>query len=269
MFLIKRPISVYAILRQILQYSTFRDSLQSKKSMQKSCEQTADKTGQQSTCFSTCSAGQPCTCLMRFSLKCAASEGVKEQDCLAVAVPAGTEPAGPAPVPTPVLWPPPLPLLLLLLLFPTWLGPGEGLLWLLLDEQHRKGSVVKIRFRTRALQFTSIWKWGKISNWTGTEKFELFRKHIQCCTVSNCSYMTDQKMAAKHKQRCLSSMEKLYTLDYKYCETCSYISTSSTAALLMSSIQDHTGIQCHSSSKKHSSFCTWEFSFLSKLGPDG
>lgn len=237
--------------------------------MQKSCEQTADKTGQQSTCFSTCSAGQPCTCLMRFSLKCAASEGVKEQDCLAVAVPAGTEPAGPAPVPTPVLWPPPLPLLLLLLLFPTWLGPGEGLLWLLLDEQHRKGSVVKIRFRTRALQFTSIWKWGKISNWTGTEEFELFRKHIQCCTVSNCSYMTDQKMAAKHKQRCLSSMEKLYTLDYKYCETCSYISTSSTAALLMSSIQDHTGIQCHSSSKKHSSFCTWEFSFLSKLGPDG
>lgn len=80
------------------------------------------------TCFSTCSAGHPCTCLMRFSLKCAASVGVKVH----VALPeAGTEPGGIAPLTTPVPWPPPLPPLLLLLLLPMWFEAGDGLLWLL------------------------------------------------------------------------------------------------------------------------------------------
>ncbi len=80
------------------------------------------------TCFSTCSAGHPCTCLMKFSLKCAASVGVKEHVALPEAVPAGTEPGGIAPLTTPGPWPPPL---LLLLLLPMWFGPGDGLLWLL------------------------------------------------------------------------------------------------------------------------------------------
>lgn len=53
------------------------------------------------TCFSTCSAGHPCTCLMRFSLKCAASVGVKEHVALPGAEPAGTEPGGIAPLTTP------------------------------------------------------------------------------------------------------------------------------------------------------------------------
>lgn len=64
------------------------------------------------TCFSACSAGHPCTCLIRFSLKWAAKVGVKEQEGLAAEAVGGTEAELEA----------------LLLLEETWLGPGEGLL---------------------------------------------------------------------------------------------------------------------------------------------
>lgn len=67
------------------------------------------------TCFSTCSAGQPCTCLMRFSLKWDEREGVREQEVRAAEVVEGAEAELGA----------------LLTLDETWLGPGEGLLWLL------------------------------------------------------------------------------------------------------------------------------------------
>lgn len=67
------------------------------------------------TCFSTCSAGQPCTCLMRFSLKWEEREGVREQEVRAAEVVEGAEAEQGA----------------LLTLEEAWLGPGEGLLWLL------------------------------------------------------------------------------------------------------------------------------------------
>lgn len=67
------------------------------------------------TCFSTCSAGQPCTCLMRFSLKWDEREGVREQEVRAAEVVGGAEAELGA----------------LLMLDVTWLGPGDGLLWLL------------------------------------------------------------------------------------------------------------------------------------------
>lgn len=63
------------------------------------------------TCFSTCSAGQPCTCLMRLSLKWAAREGVKEQEGRDVEEAGGAEAELGA-----------------LLLEATWLEPGDGLL---------------------------------------------------------------------------------------------------------------------------------------------
>lgn len=63
-------------------------------------------------CFSACSAGQPCTCLIRFSLKWAAREGVKE--VRAAEAEGGAEAELGA-------W-------LLLEEEETWLGPGEGLL---------------------------------------------------------------------------------------------------------------------------------------------
>lgn len=64
------------------------------------------------TCFSACSAGHPCTCLIRFSLKWAAKVGVKEQEGRAAEGAGGAEAELEA----------------LLLLEATWLGPGEGLL---------------------------------------------------------------------------------------------------------------------------------------------
>lgn len=63
------------------------------------------------TCFSACSAGQPCTCLIRFSLKWAARVGVKEHEGRVAEAVGGAEFGA-----------------LLLLLEATWLGPGEGLL---------------------------------------------------------------------------------------------------------------------------------------------
>lgn len=65
------------------------------------------------TCFSACSAGQPCTCLIRFSLKWAARVGVKEQEGRAAEAVGGAEAELGA---------------VLLLEEETWLGPGEGLL---------------------------------------------------------------------------------------------------------------------------------------------
>lgn len=64
-------------------------------------------------CFSACSAGHPCTCFIRFSLKWAARVGVKEQEGRAPEAEGGAEAELGA---------------LLLLLEATWLGPGEGLL---------------------------------------------------------------------------------------------------------------------------------------------
>lgn len=110
------------------------------------------------TCFSTCSACQPCTCLMRFSLKCAASVGVKEHVTLPGAAPVGTEPGGIAPLTTPGPWPPPPPPLLLLLLLPTWFEPGDGLLWLLEARQtgqHFDIWVVKCMHAQRVLKQTA------------------------------------------------------------------------------------------------------------------
>lgn len=66
------------------------------------------------TCFSAWSAGQPWTCLMRFSLKCDARVGVKEQEAGRVEELEGVEVVVGA--------------LLLLLLGGAWLGPGDGLL---------------------------------------------------------------------------------------------------------------------------------------------
>lgn len=77
---------------------------------------------QRQTCFSACSAGQPCTCLIRLSLKWAARVGVKEQEGRADEAFGGAE----AELGT------------LLLLETTWLGPGEGLLWLLQSTQGQK-----------------------------------------------------------------------------------------------------------------------------------
>lgn len=67
------------------------------------------------TCFSACSAGQPCTCLIRFSLKWAARVGVKVQEGRVAEAVGGAEAELGALLPLEV----------------TWLGPGEGLLWLL------------------------------------------------------------------------------------------------------------------------------------------
>lgn len=62
-------------------------------------------------CFSAWSAGHPWTCLMRFSLKCAASVGVNEHVGRADEF-CGTTAAFDA------------------LLLEVWFGPGDGLLWL-------------------------------------------------------------------------------------------------------------------------------------------
>lgn len=92
------------------------------------------------TCFSACSAGQPCTCLIRFSLKWAARVGVKEQEgrAAAEAVGGAEEELG-----------------ALLLLEETWLGPGEGLLWLLQSTQVKDISIEALYLWRSCWPFTN------------------------------------------------------------------------------------------------------------------
>lgn len=99
----------------------------------------------QLTCFSTCSAGHPCTCLMRLSSKLAARVGVKVHVGRA-AVALGRAQAGLG-----VL------LLQLLLLEATWLGPGEGLRWLLQVNRCNEKRIQGVLWKCSNSCFFLIW----------------------------------------------------------------------------------------------------------------